>query len=289
MSRSDPESGWSAPVFRTVEISDPRYEREDLRHVTVKSPALGQRADLTIHATPAARVTTDVPVIVLLHGVYGSHWAWTLSGGAHVTSARLQSAGELPPCVLVMPSDGLWGDGSGYLPHRLQDFERWIVNEVPAAAAHAVPAITRNSPVCIAGLSMGGFGALRLGAKFPRRYRAVSGHSSITHFDQFRDFVEERPGSFTVLDEDRDVFQTLYRNRGQLPPIRFDCGTSDPLLDSNRLLHQALQEAGICHCYEEFPGGHEWTYWETHLEDTLRFFARAIKSTSAVATTHLET
>lgn len=289
MNRSDPESGWSAPVFRTVEISDPRYEREDLRQVTVKSPALGQRADLTIHATPAARVSTDVPVIVLLHGVYGSHWAWTLSGGAHVTSARLQSTGELPPCVLVMPSDGLWGDGSGYLPHRLQDFERWIVNEVPAAASHAVPAISRNSPVCIAGLSMGGFGALRLGAKFPRRYLAVSGHSSITHFDQLHDFVEERPGSFTVLDEDRDVFQTLYRNRELLPPIRFDCGASDPLLGPNRLLHQALQETGINHCYEEFPGGHEWTYWETHLEDTLRFFARAINSTSAVATTHLET
>jgi S-formylglutathione hydrolase FrmB len=289
MSRSDPESGWSAPVFHTVEISDPRYEREDLRQVTVKSPALAQRADLTIHATPAARATTDVPVVVLLHGVYGSHWAWTLRGGAHVTSARLQLAGELPPCVLVMPSDGLWGDGSGYLPHRLQDFERWIVNEVPAAAAHAVSAISPNSPVFIAGLSMGGFGALRLGAKFPQRFRAISAHSSITHFDQFRDFVEERLGSFTVQDEDRDVFQTLYRNRELLPPIRFDCGTSDSLLDSNRLLHQALLETGIHHVYEEFPGGHEWSYWEKHLENTLHFFAREMKSTSASSTTSLKT
>jgi hypothetical protein len=127
---------------------------------------------------------------------------------------------------------------------------------------------------------MGGFGALRLGAKFPQRYRAVSGHSSITHFEQFRDFVEERPGSFTVLDEDRDVFETLCRNHERLPLIRFDCGTSDPLLEPNRRLHQALSAADIDHIYEEFPGGHEWTYWETHLADTLRFFARAISGSA---------
>ena len=273
MSGSDPSAAWPRPLFRTVEISDPRFERDDLRHVTVKSPALGQRADLTIHAPPLARATSDVLVIVLLHGVYGSHWSWSLQGAAHLTATRMQAAGELPPCVLAMPSDGLWGDGSGYLPHRLQDFERWIVDEVPAAAACAVPAITAHSPVCIAGLSMGGFGALRLAAKFPERYRAAAGHSSITHFDQLQQFVVERPGSFTTLDEDRCVLDTIRRNRDRLPPLRFDCGVDDPLIEPNRALHRALDEDGIAHVYEQFPGSHEWPYWEKHLVDSLGFFA----------------
>lgn len=265
-------------AFRTVEVSDPRFERDDLRLVTVKSPALGQRADVTVHAPTAARATPDVPLVVLLHGVYGSHWVWTQKGGAHLTAARLQAAGELPPCVLAMPSDGLWGDGSGYLPHRLQDFERWIAIEVPAAAAQAVPALTARSPLFLAGLSMGGFGALRIGAKYADRFRAVSGHSSITEFDQLKDFVEERPGSYTSLEEDRSVADTIIRTRSSLPPIRFDCGTEDPLLAANRKLHQTLCSVGVPHDYQEFPGGHEWAYWEAHLVDTLLFFARLLSS-----------
>ena len=272
------DQDWPAPSFRTARVSEPRFERDDLRQVTVKSPALGQRVDVTVHATTGARATADVPLIVLLHGVYGSHWVWTQKGGAHLLAARLQASGTLPPCVLAMPSDGLWGDGSGYLPHRTQDFERWIVHEVPAAAAQAVPGITAKSPVCIAGLSMGGFGALRLAAKFPARYRAASGHSSITHFEQMREFVEERPESFTIPAEDRSVLETLLRQRDPLPALRFDCGTEDPLLEANRTLHRGLVAAGIAHTYEEFPGGHEWPYWERHLEDTLLFFAAQLRA-----------
>lgn len=269
----NPSGSVPAVSFRTFEVSDPRHETEDLREVTVKSAVLGTRADLTVHAPPAARATADVPLVILLHGVYGSHWSWVRQAGAHRLAARMQAAGEMPPMVLAMPSDGLWGDGSGYLPHRTQDFERWIVEEVPAAVGRAVPGVTARSPRFIAGLSMGGFGALRLGAKYPERFRAMSGHSSITHFDQLASFVEERAGSFTALAEDRSVLETMLRHPSRLPPFRFDCGTEDPLLEPNRALHAALGRAGVPHGYAEFPGGHEWLYWERHLAVTLRFFS----------------
>jgi putative tributyrin esterase len=275
------EPAWPEVSFRTIGISDPRFERDGLRHVTVKSAALGQRADITVHATPAARAATDVPVVILLHGVYSSHWAWAEKGGAHVTAARMQGAAEIPPLVLAMPSDGLWGDGSGYLRHRTQDFERWIAWEVIAAVARAVPSVTPKSRVCIAGLSMGGFGALRLAARFPEKFVAVSGHSSITHFEQMSQFVEERLGSYTALAEDRSVLDVMLRHRDRLPPIRFDCGIADPLIEHNRALHRALEAAGVAHVYEEFPGGHEWPYWETHLADSLRFFARVLRTSGA--------
>jgi len=41
-------------------------------------------------------------------------------------------------------------------------------------------------------------------------------------------------------------------------------------------LHRGLETAGIPHLYEEFAGGHEWPYWEKHLEQTLLFFAAAL-------------
>lgn len=111
-------------------------------------------------------------------------------------------SGEIPPLVLAMPSDGLWDQGSGYVPHATQDFERWIVEEVPAATQRAVPETSEVSPLCLAGLSMGGFGALRLGAKYPGRFRAVSAHSAATDQDQFKTLIGERLGAWSDRKSD---------------------------------------------------------------------------------------
>jgi S-formylglutathione hydrolase FrmB len=265
--------------FRTIEISDPRFEAEGLRWVTVKSRALGHRADLTLNVPRLAAPKQDVPVVILLHGVYGSHWAWALKGGAHRTAANLIGKGEIPAMVLAMPSDGLWGDGSGYLPHRTQDFEKWILEDVPAAVRESVPETSARSALFISGLSMGGFGALRLAGKFPERFKAAGGHSSMTHFNQFPLFVEEPLERYACSAENESVVEALLRNKSSLPPLRFDCGSEDPLIEHNRELSRALKKAGVRHLYEEYPGGHSWGYWETHLADMLRFFAAQLKQT----------
>ena len=105
----------SESPFTSVELSDPRFERDGLRVVTVKSPALGRRADVTVYVPTGG--ADPLPLVVLLHGVNGSHWSWALRGGAHLTATRLIETGELPPVAIAMPSDGLWGDGSGYVTH----------------------------------------------------------------------------------------------------------------------------------------------------------------------------
>lgn len=256
--------------FRTIEISAP--DAEGLRYVTVKSRALLGRGDITMFAPAEALVHKEVPLVILLHGVYGSHWAWAHQGHAHRTLARLVSSGAVPPMALAMPSDGLWGDGSGYVRHERQDFETWIVEEVPRAAAAAMSCLSESSKIFISGLSMGGFGALRLGAKFPERFAGISAHSAITDFHQMKKFVEEDLASYHAPSEDQSVLATMLRNRDRLPPLRFDCGTSDLLIEENRVLHRALDENGIKHRYEEFPGGHEWPYWRTAVERTFRFF-----------------
>ena len=256
--------------FRTLRISDPRFERDDLRFITVKSPALNGRGDIVVFAPPEA--TSDSPVVILLHGVYGSSWSWALGGGVHRTARQLMDAGTIDPMWIAMPSDGLWGDGSAYLAHTIQNFERWIVEDVPMALIEGL-GVQKDASRFIAGLSMGGFGALRIGAKYADRFHGISAHSAITQFDQMAEFVEEDLQSFNSQQNDGSVLGTMLRNKDRLPPLRFDCGSSDPLIDANRSLHEALKGADIDHVHEEFPGRHEWAYWELHVAKTLQFFA----------------
>jgi putative tributyrin esterase len=278
-------------TFRTIEVSDPRFEHEGLRHVTVKSAALRGRADLTVWVPDNE---APVGLVILLHGVYGSHWCWAMRGGAHRTAARLVAAGEIPPFVLAMPSDGLRGDGTGYARHGDGvDFQRWIADEVPLAARAAVPALAglgeaallsgeptvpsavpAGLPLFVAGLSMGGFGALRIGAAHHDRFAAISAHSSITHVWQMSQFIEESVASLGIERADGSALEAIVGAGASLPPLRFDCGRADQLLDANRQLHRGLVERHIEHTYDEFPGGHDWAYWEKHVADSLRFFAR---------------
>ncbi len=263
--------------FRTIECSDPALAPDGLCFVTVKSPALGQRVDITLYVPPQAQGRANVPIVMLLHGVYGSHWAWAFKGGAHHTAQRLMDTEALPPLVLAMPSDGLWGDGTGYVPHSTQDFERWVVDEVPAAAQQACAACGPQSPLCIAGLSMGGFAALRLAGKYPQRFAAAAGHSSVTEAAQLDRLLAEPRSGWSSAPADQGVLQALRSSPGPLPPLRFDCGSDDPFIDANRQLHAELQAAGINHTYTENPGGHDWAYWARHLEDSLRFFGQVLQ------------
>jgi len=215
----------------------------------------------------------DLPLVLLLHGVYGSHWSWALNGGAHLTAQRLIDEGAIKPCILVMPSDGLWDNGSGYLPHADQDFERWIAEDVPAAVRQVIPAATEQSPLFIAGLSMGGFGAIRIAASYTPLFRGMSGHSSVARMIGMPLLMEKNILQQLTPPYDRfDLLPTLLANKDQLPPLRFDCGTEDIMLNENRRLSRQLTEARISHQYEEFPGDHSWSYWEKHLEESLRFF-----------------
>lgn len=199
-----------------------------------------------------------------------------MKAGVHRTAQRLIDEKQIKPIALAMPSDGLFGDGSGYLPHSGYDFEKWIVDDVPAAVGEAFPdLIFDDEAVFIAGLSMGGFGAMRLGAKYPQRLRGFAGHSSITELAQMSQFVEEPLSIYRQEDADEgSVLAQMLKNKAHLPPFRFDCGLDDNLLSANRALHQQLLEHAIPHEYDEFAGGHEWTYWGKYIEQTLIFFDR---------------
>lgn len=257
--------------FPTLEVSDAALAPPGFTFCTVRSPALGRRADVVFYNADCA--SADVPVIILLHGVYGSAWSWALQGGAHRVYERLRAAGAIGDFALVMPSDGLAGDGSGYLNRAAGRFDDWIAGEVVALARSGIAQMSDASRVFIAGLSMGGYGALRLAALHPGTFAAASAHSPICEAADFRYFTSEDPFADTVDPAIPASLAELIAAPGKaVPPIRFDCGDADVLRPSVERLSGRLAQAGVAHRYERMSGGHDWNYWSNAFARTLVFF-----------------
>ncbi|MRI00123.1 esterase family protein [Kriegella sp. EG-1] len=259
-------------LFRTTEISDPKFESDHLRFITVKSNNLKGRGDICVFVPPV-KDAENLPLVILLHGVYGSSWSWSQKGGVHRSALEMIENGSIEPMIIAMPSDGLWGDGSAYMTHNQRNFEKWIVEDVPNAIIENIPLTSKDSKLFISGLSMGGFGALRLGIKYADKFNGIAAHSSITNVNQMPLFVEELSENYKQKDlNENSVLGVLKKYGNKVPKIRFDCGLEDDLLDHNRQLHHELSTRGIAHEYEEFAGGHEWSYWQEHIKKTLHFF-----------------
>lgn len=258
-----------------LEPSNPQYTREGMHFLTVYSTALTNRGCVSVYIPEEHLETPDLPLVILLHGVYGSAFAWPFMGGAHRVAQSLFELGMIQPMGIVMPSDGLWGRGSGYINLPGCGCEDWIVEDVPEAMIKGFPCFTKNSAKFIAGYSMGGFGALRLGMKYPDKFKGIGGHSSAMKFNPIRpewNLPPEKIAGIELGEEDTSVYYWARKNTSLLPPIRFDCGLDDFLLDQNEELHALLEDLKVDHLYEKFSGTHTYEYWNEHLARTLEFF-----------------
>src|SRR5947207_1776910 len=100
------------------------------------------------------------------------------------------------------------------------------------------------------------------------------GHRPVTGNDPFQ--VEFR----RILGENpqggpNDPFALAEKiDKNRLPKMRIDVGTEDFLLNDNREFHRHLEKLQIPHEYEEFPGTHEWAYWDKHIQEAIKFHAR---------------
>lgn len=254
-----------------IEKTNPEYGRADTMTLTLQSTNLNRRQDVSVYN--AYSTQKDLPIVILLHGVYGNHWVWMDMGGAHLVYDSLRQQG-LTEFVLVMPSDGGLWEGSGYLPIPNQgDYDKWIVEDVLQGVLESVDSVSDKSNLYISGLSMGGYGTLRLGAKYAHKFKGISAHSSITKVEDLALFVETPIENYQTADSsESDIVYWCQKNKDILPPIRFDCGKDDQLFESNQTLVSQLELANIVFEYQTFEGGHEWPYWHEHLKDTLRFF-----------------
>ncbi|MEJ5171529.1 MAG: alpha/beta hydrolase-fold protein, partial [Fimbriimonadales bacterium] len=134
---------------------------------------------------------------------------------------------------------------------------------------------------CVTGLSMGGYGAVRFALRRPELFGSAHSHSGAVMFGHVAGLArpEQREFERLVGPNPEGSDYDLYALASQLDPasrpkLRLDCGTEDFLLDANRDFHRHLTELGFEHEYEEFPGEHEWGYWDLHVREALDFHRR---------------
>ena len=205
------------------------------------------------------------PVLYLLHGLDGHYDNWTSR-----TKLAQHLAGR--NLIVVTPEGG----NSWYLNWHEGDRERWedyVVRDLIADVDARFRTDARRESRFIAGLSMGGYGALRLALKHPGRFAfagSLSGAFNITRLETYgwtEALRDEHRRAFGPMGSERraqeDLF-TLAKNAAPagLPFLYVDCGADDLFLPGNRELAAILQEKKIAYEYRETPGTHNWAYWD---------------------------
>src|SRR5581483_1687491 len=102
------------------------------------------RGDVLLFTPPRYEKMPSVPLLLLLHGVYGCQWNWWLNGAIDTTALQMLAEGSMSPMMIAMPSDGLWGDGSGYVPHAHANYESWIIDDLPECLRELFPNLRRR-------------------------------------------------------------------------------------------------------------------------------------------------
>lgn len=215
------------------------------------------------------------PVLLQLHGLTDDHTAW-------IYKSNLVEHASAYPMLIVMPDGGT----SGYL--NLIDTERHLDVDDRIGVARYEDAIVqdlrehvsrifnvRSGPWAIGGLSMGGFGALRLGLKYPALFSSIWAHSSAPRIGWLMADRTPDPADAQILTHAERLAAT-----GTGPELSFDCGTEDDLVGENRELHEQLVQLGIAHHYAEHPGAHTWAYWDLHVRSALAQHARILGLTN---------
>lgn len=260
-------------TIQQIERSDPVLTEKNLTLLTVHASSLKGRGNVSVYNTDSTK--KDIPVVILLHGVYGNNWVWMHLGGVHRVYEQLRAEQKINDMLLVMPEDGSYYCGSGYLPlTNGLNAENWIVDDLLKSLRNSFDNVTEKSNIYLAGLSMGGYGALRLGAKYPELFAGISAHSSITQLSEMSSFVNEPLSIYQCSDNNEsNIMYWMKKNKTQLPPLRFDCGIDDKLYAGNVAFHKQLEMESIKHQFNTYNGGHEWSYWNEHVATSLKMFS----------------
>ena len=207
------------------------------------------------------------PVLIQLHGLSDNHNAW-------LEQSSLIRHVDGMPLVVVLPNGGTsvyinWKD-SGHVGR--QNYEDLIINDIPAHIRRHFH--VTDGPWAIGGLSMGGYGAMRLGLKYADRFASIWSHSSVFRFEG-----DQLDRSMLKAPDDIDVFAIAQRvkSSGNAPVISFDCGREDSLIGDNRALHEHMQSIGLDHHYAEHDGAHTWDYWDEHVREALAQHAKVFE------------
>ena len=285
---------------------------------TVWARALGVAKTVRIYLPPSydADPQRRFPVAYYLHGWTGNERNWTVAGRLDTVADSLAALGR-PEMIVVMPD----GDDSWYTtwntlenlaacrrdtvrteasasycvawPH----YDDYIVNNLVSHVDSRYRTHADREHRGIAGLSMGGYGAVTLALNNPSVFSAAASHSGVlapafvpedtsgltldgaTRMTRLRaSYGAIWPSMALAFGKDttgwwaRDPARIVRRMRRQgreLPSLYMDIGLRDRFLGQNRLLHAELDRLRVAHVYRELPGAHDWTFWRENLPESL--------------------
>jgi putative tributyrin esterase len=217
------------------------------------------------------------PTLFLLHGLHGDFQNWS-------TRTSLIRYAEHFRLIIAMPDAGdSWYVNSATNP--ADKFEDYIVKDFITEVDAHFRSIREPYARAIAGLSMGGYGAIRLALKYPQLFAVAGGISAAlnapTDLDEKApDFRANLQSVFGPHDsptrQQNDATALLaHADPAKLPYIYLDCGTGDAMfLQSNRELAANLQERKAGYEFHEMPGAHQWGFWDVAILRFLETLAR---------------
>ncbi len=213
-----------------------------------------------------------VPTLWLLHGLSDDHTIWQRRTSIERYAAPLGLA-------VVMPAVGRsWYTDMAAGPRGWT----FVSEELPAIARGFFPLDPAREANVVAGLSMGGYGAMKLALTHPDRYAAAASLSGALDMawrvrqeatDGMRDELERVFGDLdAVAGSDADLLALADRaaaSGGPVPRLYQWCGTEDFLYESNVRFRDHVRGRGLDLTYEEGPGGHEWGCWDGQIQRVL--------------------
>ena len=245
---------------------------------------------------PDAYITSgkNFPVIYLLHGGQGKFSDW-LSKTSDVL--LLHKLADQYSFIIVNPDAGL---SSYYFDSPLDtdsQYETFIAKELIEKIDGTYRTIKDKKGRIIAGLSMGGHGAMYLSARHPELYCAAGSMSGVMDINTATwkvpaAFAKSRTENFKHLLGPPTDPANPYREYsivGMVDKLKandvkliFDCGFDDIMINTNRELHKLLLENGTPHDYIERPGKHEWPYWSNAVSYQFLFFQKVFQNNGAI-------
>ena len=212
-------------------------------------------------------------VLYLLHGLSDDFTIWQRQ-----TSIERYVSGK--PIVVVMPETQ-----RGWYTDMKYGFKwfTYFTEELPVIVKNFFPrASTRREDTFVAGLSMGGYGALKLALRLPGQYAAAASLSGAL------DVAELAESSDVIMDHEiEDVFGDPAQIRGRendlftvakklgeapvKPRLYMWCGTEDFLYWQNVRMRNLLKGLDYDLTYEESSGDHQWKYWDAKIQNVLKW------------------
>jgi putative tributyrin esterase len=268
------------------------YAQRDppVSQIELKSTLLGRTVNYQIlypvrYQSPENR-DKRFPVIYLLHGVTGHSTDWL-----ERTKVALYATHYDLFIVMVEGANG-WYTDSATIP--ADKYESYILRELIPDVEKRFRVSTQRESRAIAGLSMGGYGAIKFGLKYPEMFALAASMSGafrgpswtgqdLKDFGVVRDSVLQ---TFGPADSPTRAANDVYKlaravpapRIGTLPYFYLDCGTEDFLYGNSRELAALFVERKMPHEYRELPGSHSWPYWDAQIQEILKLAAQKLSA-----------